>query len=95
MGNISVTQMGDYLLNWLTKTEVNKQKTRCGESVLYWYTSDVLAMTSISSWTVTKDIDKYVSISTDGTGALKVQTETYIQVNYEAQYVLYSKFSLR
>ena len=87
--------MGDYLLNWLTKTEVNKQKTRHGESVLYWYTSDVLAMTSISSWTVTKDIDKYVSISTDGTGALKVQTETYIQVNYEAQYVLYSKFSLR
>ena len=52
-------------------------------------------MTSISSWTVTKDIDKYVSITTDGTGALKVQTETYIQVNYEAQYVLYSKFSLR
>ena len=95
MGNISVTQMGDYLLNWLTKTEVNKQKTRRGESVLHWYTSDVLAMTSISSWTVTKDIDKYVSISTDGTGALKVQTETYIQVNYEAQYVLYSKFSLR
>ena len=95
MGNISVTQMGDYLLNRLTKTEVNKQKTRRGESVLYWYTSDVLAMTSISSWTVTKDIDKYVSISTDGTGALKVQTETCKQVNYEAQYVLYSKFSLR
>ena len=27
-------------------------------------------------------VDKYVSISTDETGALKVQTETYIQVNY-------------
>ena len=29
-------------------------------------------------------VDKYVSISTDETGALKVQTETCIEVNYEA-----------
>ena len=28
-------------------------------------------------------VDKYVSISTDETGALKTQTETCIQVNYE------------
>ena len=28
-------------------------------------------------------VDKYVSISTDKTGALKFQTETGIQVNYE------------
>ena len=77
--------MGDYLPNGLTKTEVNKWKTHCQESVLYWYTSDVLAMIFISSWSVTKDgRQDNVSISTDETGALKVHTETCIQVNCEA-----------
>ena len=52
MRNISVTRMGDYLTNGLTKTVANKLKIRCGEPVLYWYTSDVAAMTFISSWTV-------------------------------------------
>ena len=41
-------------------------------------------------------VDKYISISTDETRALKVQTETCIQVNYEPQYnVIYSKFNLK
>ena len=31
-------------------------------------------------------VDKYVFISTGEIGALKVQTETCIQVNYEAWY---------
>ena len=31
-----------------------------------------------------KMVDKYVSIPTDETGALEVQTETCIQVDYEA-----------
>ena len=29
-------------------------------------------------------VDRYISISTDETGALKVQTETCNEVNYEA-----------
>ena len=41
-------------------------------------------------------VDKYVSISKDETGALKVQRETHIQeVNNEAKYnVLSRKFNL-
>ena len=35
MRNISVTRMGDYLTNGLTKTVANKLKIRCGQPVLY------------------------------------------------------------
>ena len=36
MRNISVTQMGDYLTNALTKTVANKQKIHCGEPILIY-----------------------------------------------------------
>ena len=34
MRNTSVTQMGDYLTNALTKTVANKQKIHCREPIL-------------------------------------------------------------